>query len=102
MIKTFTLEGFHAWLMETPNTEIDHESWPSCALGKFVMICEGLEPVTEYSSNYDTIEHKLTYSINTLEQLPEKLTEDLGFKPAAKEIAPTHLALANHIKENYL
>ena len=98
----FTLAGFHTWLMEKPDTIIDHIDWPSCALGRYIMICEGIEPVTGGNDYYYELENNLIDHIRNLEQLPEKLEEDLADQSRAYEIASTHLALANHIKENYL
>ncbi len=90
---TFTLAGFYAWLMETPDTVIDHRSLTSCALGQYVSKHE--DPAYTGLSPFNR-------AVKVANGLPERLQAILLNGLLSVSRVPTHLALANYIKENYL
>ena len=89
----FTLAGFHAWLMEKPDTVINHKSITTCAVGQYVIKNE--DPAYKNLSPFNR-------AVKAAYKLPEALAHTLLDCKLAVSNFPTHLALAKHLEENYL
>lgn len=86
---TFTLENFYAWLMETPDTVINHRSITTCALGQYVS--EHEDPAYKGLSHFNR-------AVIVAHELPAILQNILLDGKRAVSRVPTHLALAKFIE----